>query len=92
MHRSLKGKYFKIIHDAIHSVDWRKVADMYKKTGWTWHDSSDSPTKYELRDKAYEMCVTAIAEKHYMISSGGISVVWNKKRKLLMIFVGYTNA
>ncbi len=86
----MKQKHKKTIDRAIESINWNKVADMYKKTNWTWYLMDQTPTEEELKDSARTLAQRAIKEKLRFISTGGITIIWEKKRNFMQIFVGYS--
>ena len=81
-----KVKY-QIIHDALDLIDFNRCAKMYKSVNWKWNDST-VPDSDDLRAQAYTLSLDAMRRGDTSSSCGGITCIWCKKNKLLLVFIG----
>lgn len=88
----MKKKHLKMINKAIESINWDDVAYMYKATDWRWSGLNNIPDASELELQARKLAIRAIVEKQRLISTGGITIIWNKKTEYMGIFVGYSGS
>lgn len=92
----MKKKHLKIINKTIQSIDWDEVARMYRLTRWTWVTNPGNLDNFEIPDAlklsmcARDLAERAITEKLRLLSTGGITILWEKKRDFMQIFVGYS--
>jgi hypothetical protein len=81
MSKKLKKKHFKAIEEIMESFDFEWCADAMKATNWNWGFDKTSPTVHELKHDARKKLHEVIEKDLWRVSSGGLTVTYDKKRK-----------
>lgn len=83
-----KQKRHRLIRECLSGIDFDKAERMYASVGWGWGIEKKHVTQMMLYNAAFKYADKLIKDGGYLIASGGITVLWRKKQKLLQIFIG----